>query len=77
MHPVDETDPFTRVRRVRTVNGRRLHRARWYREPAPTRILQKNKYRNERSDNYDLRSWTQPKRWFGTRILKNANRKKH
>ena len=60
----DDTDPNRVMRRIRTVNGRRIKTRIYFVVNGAERIPQKSINR----ENYDLRSWTQPGRFFGTQI---------
>ncbi len=64
MERIDTTDPDRKLRFVRTVNGIRIKSRRVF-EVIGARETPKEKRDQE---SYDLRSWTQPGRFTGTRI---------
>ncbi len=66
----DDTDPNRVMRRIRTINGRKVKTRIYFEVNGAERIPQKSIDR----ENYDIRSWTFPGRYFGTQILR-AQRK--
>ena len=62
----DDTDPNRVMRRICTVNGRRIKTRIYFDVIGADGTPQKSILKNR--ENYDLRSWTQPGRFFGTQI---------
>ena len=70
MERIDTTDPDRKLRFVRTVNGRRVKSRRVF-EVIGAREIPKE---TRDQESYDLRSWTQPGRFTGTRILRTGRK---
>ncbi len=68
----DDTDPNRVMRRIRTVNGRKI-KTRIYFEVIGADTDTSEKYPKNRV-NYDLRSWTLPGRFFGTQIWRSRRK---
>ena len=64
MERIDTTDPDRKLRFIRTVNGRRVKSRRWFEVTGAREIPQKTRDQ----ESYDLRSWTLPGAFAGTRI---------
>ncbi len=63
----DTTDPDRKLRFIRTVNGIRVKSRRWFDKTGAGEITSGNKTKRD-PGSYDLRSWTRPGRFAGTRI---------
>ncbi len=70
MERIDRTDPDRKLRFVRTINGRRVKSRVWFdkngarKTPKETRDLL----------SYDIRSWTLPGRFTGTRVWRSGRK---
>ncbi len=71
MEKTDTTDPNRKLRFVRTVNGRRVKSRRVF-EVIGAREIPKE---TRDQESYDLRSWTLPGRFTGTRIWRPGRKK--
>ena len=71
MEKTDTTDTDRRLRFQKTVNGRRVKTRVWFDKNGAREIPQKT--RDQLS--YDLRSWTLPGRFTGTRIWRSGRKK--
>lgn len=67
----DDTDPNRVMRRIRTVNGRKIKTRIYFESIGAERIPQKSV---NNSESYDLRTWTRPGRFAGTRILRTGRK---
>ncbi len=70
MEKTDTTDPNRKLRFVRTVNGRRVKSRRVF-EVIGAREIPKE---TRDQESYDLRSWTLPGRFTGTRIWRSGRK---
>ena len=73
MERIDTTDPDRKLRFIRTVNGIRVKSRFWF-DKTGAREIPKEKTKRDQGS-YDLRSWSRPGRFAGTRILRT--RRKH
>ncbi len=74
MERIDTTDTDVKLRFIRTVNGRRVKTRRWLDKSGAREITSGNKTIRDQGS-YDLRSWSRPGRYAGTRILRTGRKK--
>ncbi len=66
MERIDTTDTDRKLRFIRTINGIRVKSRRWF-DKTGARETPKEKTKRDQGS-YDLRSWSRPGRFAGTRI---------
>ncbi len=70
MERIDTTDTDRKLRFIRTINGRRVKSRVWFDKTGAREIPQKTRDQ----ESYDLRSWTLPGRFTGTRIWRSGRK---
>lgn len=73
MERIDTTDTDVKLRFIRTVNGRRVKTRVWLDKVGAREITSGNKTKKDQGS-YDLRTWSRPGRFAGTRILRTGRK---
>ncbi len=73
MERIDNTDPDRKLRFMKRVNGRRLKTRVWFDKTGAREITSGNKTKKDQGS-YDLRTWSRPGRFAGTRILRTGRK---
>ncbi len=73
MERIDTTDPDRKLRFIRTVNGIRVKSRFWFDKTGAREITSGNKTKIDQCS-YDLRTWSRPGRFAGTRILRTGRK---